>query len=700
MLLRRIKLENFKKFKKLEREFGPGINVVSGAVNEIGKSTLLDGIVTALFENPKSVRKELEGKTTWGSGRRCKTAIEFEADGKRYLLEKDFEAGTLRLAGQDSGEEWDTVKKVAEKLRELLGTDSSKLFLATSCIRQNEVSNISSGKKEIGESLEGIVTGGNEETVASRVIEALVRQISTLNKGVDRPTNHPGEIARLTQEVEELRGELVQVKAEVVRVEQQKVDMVEVSYKLGEVFEKLAISETLLEKDKRRQNIEAAIGRLAEEYDNIEALRQKIQEAEFGLKTIDGFDDRQKVRDIGTQLAELEAERKNIGDDLPARRNEFEKTREQFKERRLLNGVASRISLIMGFLVTIAGFSAIVFNLASLAAGIIGLVFLVGVMWARSFLVREQTQLSGLQGRIRQMEEALERLDEKELTVLSRVNCATVSEFRQKEKMHRQLIEQKDAAHNQLLGKLNAQAPEQIEPKQLEMARALAEEKAKLSDDLKSIRLTPEEYVKLEKEEKALRTSREQLERRKLECELDIGKARVNAEDQIQMEETLEAKENTLKHEQRKLRAYQLTRDFVIRAREETLLSATERLQVEIETNLEVFTDGKYKKVMVDEGSLDFRIYSEEKGDWVKPEELSGGVIDEFYLACRLALLRLLYGDTQPPLILDDPFVNFDQPRMERTLQFLVQLSKEHQVIIFTLREDYSNIADRVIQLT
>ena len=93
-------------------------------------------------------------------------------------------------------------------------------------------------------------------------------------------------------------------------------------------------------------------------------------------------------------------------------------------------------------------------------------------------------------------------------------------------------------------------------------------------------------------------------------------------------------------------------------------------------------------------------IYSEEKGDWARPEELSGGAVDEFYLACRFALVRLIYGEIRPPLVLDDPFVNFDELRLVRTLEFLSKLSKEHQIIIFTLREAYDSIADRVIELT
>ena len=707
MLLKKVRLENFGRFgEPLERDFGAGINVVKGPLNEIGKSTFLAGVVTALFENPKSTKKELEKFITWGSNRRPKTAIEFEAGGKKYLLEKDFDLKTVRLAGVDTGEEWNTPREVTEKVRELLGTDSSTLFLATSCIRQDEVSNISSGKNEISDRLEGIVTGGTEEIVASQVIEKLAKNISGLTKGLERLSKTPGPIARLAQQVDNLQQELAQVKEEVAEVERQKLELIEVSSELDKVKTKLEEAEVLLQKNKQRQEIEEKIGKLEEAYDeiaalilSIETLRKQVRETELALQSIAGFGDMQKVAECANRLHDLAAERKNINDDLPKRRHELKAAAEHLRKNRLLEGLASRASLIIGAAVSVAGFLGIVFTMASLAAGIIGLLFLLCAMWARSSLTRQNTEISGLQERIERMEEALERVAEQERQPLSQINCDSVEEFSQKEKRHSELARQKDAIQNQLLGKLGTQTPEQIERQRRETARMLAVEREKLTDDLKGTTLSPEEYVKLENKVESLRIRKDELQRRNMELEVSIKKTRFDVEDQARREEMFEALMNTLKRERRRLRVYEVARDFVSRARAETLLSATDLLQVEIQKNFEIFTGGKYRKVKVDEGSMDFWIYSEEKNDWVRPEELSGGTVDEFYLACRLALVRFIYGETRPPLVLDDPFVNFDEPRLMQTLEVLSKLSKEHQVIIFTLRGTYDGIADKVIEL-
>ncbi len=154
-----------------------------------------------------------------------------------------------------------------------------------------------------------------------------------------------------------------------------------------------------------------------------------------------------------------------------------------------------------------------------------------------------------------------------------------------------------------------------------------------------------------------------------------------------------------MRHEERKVRVYELARELISMARVEVLSSAHEALEGEIQRYFAVFTNGKYQRVRVNKEDLEFSVYSDEKGDWAKPEELSGGVVDEFYLAFRLALARLIFGDKRPPLILDDPFVNFDSARLANTLSFLKTLATDYQIIIFTLSDSYDEVADNIVLL-
>src|SRR4030066_2607620 len=227
MRLRRIGLKNFKRFVDFQAQFSPGINVVKGPLNETGKSTLLEGIIVALFRSPKSTAKELEGYSSWGSSRQFRTSLEFEEKENRYLLEKDFDKGTVSVICDNTREELDTFKEITQRIAELLGTNSDDLFLCSSCIRQSQVSEISSGKKQITESLEEVVMGGKESTFAWQVVQKLDGKVAEMKKGLDKPASNPGILASLRSKIHGASQRYSDVRAEVSRIEAKKIELVE-----------------------------------------------------------------------------------------------------------------------------------------------------------------------------------------------------------------------------------------------------------------------------------------------------------------------------------------------------------------------------------------------------------------------------------------------------------------------------------------
>jgi len=205
--------------------------------------------------------------------------------------------------------------------------------------------------------------------------------------------------------------------------------------------------------------------------------------------------------------------------------------------------------------------------------------------------------------------------------------------------------------------------------------------------------------MELEERVKGLEASKAELEDRRREAMATINAAKHDAEVQTRLEEEMESLTEALRREEKRERIYRLACDMISRARGDVLSSADEALQGEIQRCFSIFTNGKYQRVRVSKDDLEFWVYSDEKGDWASPRELSGGVIDEFYLALRLALVRLIFGDKRPPLILDDPFVNFDAVRLASTLDFLKTLAEEHQIVMFTLNDAYDAVADNIVLL-
>lgn len=78
-------------------------------------------------------------------------------------------------------------------------------------------------------------------------------------------------------------------------------------------------------------------------------------------------------------------------------------------------------------------------------------------------------------------------------------------------------------------------------------------------------------------------------------------------------------------------------------------------------------------------------------GEYVKADKLSIGTIDQMYLSLRLASLKEIVKE-QVPVILDEPFVYYDEERLKNVLLFMKENYPGTQIIIFTC-------ADREIEI-
>ena len=708
MRLRRIELKNFKRLVDFQAQFSPGINVVKGPLNEMGKSTLLEGIVVALFRNPKSTAKLLNDYVSWGSTTQCQTSLEFENEENRYLLEKDFGKGTVRLIEVNTREELDTFKEISGKMAELLGTKSDTLFLCSSCIRQSEVSKISSGEKQISESLEEVAMGGKESTFAWQVVQKLDNKVADMKRGLDKLASNPGILASLKNKIQGTSQRYSGVKEEVSKVEAKKIELVEVSKQLAEVKERYENVKGLLDKNEKRKKIEASIKGLEQKYDEVRELLDRINElitklegADETLRSFDGFEAEQQVLEFRKKLDAIENRRDDIEKDMAVRERELAEAKGKLDKRKSVRffgsggGIATALTILIGGII-----GALVGSLYFLILAILGIALFAITRRASTALVRDETSVSDIEERLRKMKEALGKLGREEEELLAIAKCNTVGEFDSKESDFKTSLKKKRDLEAQLKGMLRGKTTEDFQKQEREIARDLAVEREKLTDDLKAMELNPERHFELEREVQSLEEKKARLEKQEIECETTIKQARFNIEDQIRLEEELEGFQETLKHEDKKVRVYGLAREFLSRARTEVLSSVEEALEKEIQRYLAVFTKDKYKQVRVDKEALEFWVYSDEKSDWAKPEELSGGVIDEFYLAFRLALAELIFGDKKPPLILDDPFVNFDSVRLANTLNFFKTLASDYQIIIFTLSDLYDKVADNIILLS
>jgi uncharacterized protein YhaN len=147
------------------------------------------------------------------------------------------------------------------------------------------------------------------------------------------------------------------------------------------------------------------------------------------------------------------------------------------------------------------------------------------------------------------------------------------------------------------------------------------------------------------------------------------------------VEEELEIAEQDLNELIKRNESIEIAKKLLEKAYEKMKTNITPKFTKNLSSNLEKFSNGKYKKVIVnDEKGLMVELLN---GDYVPAERLSVGTIDQLYLALRLSMVEELTEETLP-IILDEAFAYFDEERLRNVLKFISDSYTNRQVIIMT----------------
>ena len=101
----------------------------------------------------------------------------------------------------------------------------------------------------------------------------------------------------------------------------------------------------------------------------------------------------------------------------------------------------------------------------------------------------------------------------------------------------------------------------------------------------------------------------------------------------------------------------------------------------------EIFADmtgSPWSHILLDR---EFRLSAEAGSDPTRRsvQLLSSGTADQLYLAVRLAICEMvLPAEQNAPLILDDALLTFDDERLHKTLDYLVRLGEQRQILLFS----------------
>lgn len=634
--------------------------------NESGKSTLLDGILLALFEQADWTKKEIAALSRWGCRERPAVELEFEHGGDTYRLLQDYEARKSELVNLNSGERLTSPRRVRERLGEMLGAPSREFFRATAAVAQGEIAALAAARG-LEAALERAALSGGGMT-AAELVERIKDELKEMRKGLERPAKNPGLLKRLEDEVDRLKDELAEQGGKIAEARRLEEEIEADETRLAELERELG------EKEKRLDRLETA-ARLSKE---LASTRRAAREAHENLKRGEAL--LGEAQGCEKKAAELHAPGR---DALVAA---LEKARRAEAARAVVAGVLAAAAVVLG--IAASRWWLLLLVPAAVLAG----------AWARR-LERARRGPSPEQvlagvgaaspGELRQRIEEGDRLLGEAREKAAELRGLAGAEGEEALKSLREKAARLDSQAGELASRLEREGNVPAPSEEEELDRKRRELEKELLDLGKEVEKSKEELEKLKQRLAGNRGRLEELER----DGVDSGGL-------LDTDEKLAAAEAALEH----ARAREKMLEAALELAEEARARLGESVRAEVgreagrlagELTLSRYND---LELAPEGGGLSVSVHSEEAGERVPSEALSVGAREQLYLACRVALARGLLGE-EAPLFLDDPFVNYDDTRREAALALLRWLAGRGQIVVFSAREDIEAFCDCVVRL-
>ncbi len=709
MRISRLGLTDFRRYRDLELELAPGLTVIRGP-NEAGKTSIQRAVELALTRKVTGTGIDLDALRPWDSGPDDRPVIRLEftdedLEGTHHgTLEKAFRGGKGTVRLEVDGTVITDPALADQALAELTGIPSEAFFRSTASVRHHEVVDLDRDEGVLRDRLQASISGGDRGT--SRAKKQLDKALKELSA---RGEKNPGRL-KIAEDAVASAGQTVDAgELAISQLERDRDTLSGARERRAESETALAERRSMLEKARQAERLTAERSAAQERY---ERYRQAVA--------------------VTDELASLQGSHPSTVP-LPVLRTGVERLRGldgRIRElRAALSGEVavsfdvapeptwrplSRIALILvviGLVVAGLGFAIQrldLFDIGDLplylgiAAAVIGLILAAVGYWLRrrdrlSQEMRDVEIDRRLRGRS-EMEAELKQSEiefEQQLGQLGSSELIDVEELLTRETAHVQRIEQLTAQLEGLVGK----EPVETLPAQRDTAALEVEQKGHALEQLGPIAREPRARERLEVEvkdqESALERSRDDEANARARVEANT----VDAEQIAALAEQLAGWREQLAALQRRARVYETTLRGIEQAEQATMRTATRYLEKRMVGDMDRITDGRYRRVRVDDATLDISVFAPERGDWVPASQLSQGTLDLTYLAARIGLVRLVTGDRRPPLLFDDPFVTLDDTRANRAIEVLKALTTDFQVIYLTTSDRYDDMADLVVEL-
>jgi DNA repair exonuclease SbcCD ATPase subunit len=707
--VRRLSGRDFRRYRTFDIDLAPGLTVIRGP-NEAGKSTVQRALELALTRHATSTAGELEVLRRWDAPPEARSVItvEFEQDDedgqKVGKLEKVFAGakGTVRL--DYDGQSITDPALADQVMAELTGIPTEGFFRSTASVHHFELSNLSRDEDALRDRLQASISGADRGT--SRARKKLDKALHDLTTRGER---NPGRLKVAEQAVEQSAAALEHGELALAQLERDRDTLAAARERRADAETALAERRSLLEKARQAERLAAERDTASDRY----ARYQQAVEVAAEIHTLAGTHPSlnalpvlraavERLRTLDGRIRELRA----------VLAGEIEVTFDVAPEptwrplsRISVGLVVIGILLAAGPLVTVSlgiadpGIAIVVLG-AILA--VIGLVLAAVALWLRRS-DKMQTQMRDVEidRRLRGRSDMEAELRDAEVKAEAQLGAIGLTDLTEAEELLA-----REEAHIAHIDRLTAQLeglvgtePTDTLPTQRDTAALEIAQKTSALEALGPIAKEPRARERLEVEVRDQEGALERARDDEANARARVESNAVDAEQVAGQAERLAAWREQLATSQRRQRVFAITLAAIDRAEQATMKTATRYLETHMVRDIAAVTGGRYRRVRVDDKTLDIEVFAPEKDDWVHVTSLSQGTLDLVFLVARLGLVRLVTGDRRPPLVFDDPFVTLDDTRAARALGLLKTVAADFQVIYLTTTARYDAAADAVVLL-
>ena len=179
--------------------------------------------------------------------------------------------------------------------------------------------------------------------------------------------------------------------------------------------------------------------------------------------------------------------------------------------------------------------------------------------------------------------------------------------------------------------------------------------------------------------ERVLQKELSEAQNRVAELRSHIGRLATDAERLPEVEATLRTLEEELLLARANSTTISNTAQFLEEAKSGLSTRYLADMQASFSSLLQTLMDQETPESVMD---TSFKVKLRQSGKTQHPESLSQGWRDATEFCVRFSLAEALYAEgAKPPIILDDPFVNLDERRLEAAKRLLVALSQKYQIL-------------------